>query len=175
MTHLLFEVAEALYLVSDRDVDWLLGELFAVRVGTSRRAQQALTQIGEARRMGVPVRLGDWQDADVHALARALDHCRNALLAAPEEHEMPVQWPLFGFRNAVIDVDPLSQPRTYHLAALDGKPRRFFFSFTGDYGTGDRLVYTAREAFRVLAVEPASGSDGRLICETWATQAATHR
>ena len=99
MIGLLFEVGEDLYLVADNDLNWLLGELFAVRVGTNQRAHQALTQIGEARRRGLPVKLRDWQDADMHALARALDHCRNALLTAPEEHEIPVQWPLFGFRT----------------------------------------------------------------------------
>ena len=170
MTGLVFEVAEAAFLVSDSDADWLLGELFAVRVGANQRAQQPLTQIGEARRKGTPVKLQEWQDADVHALARALDHCRNALLSAPEEHETLVPWQLFGFRNAVIGVDRLSVACTYHLAAVDGRPR-FFFSFTGEYGPGDRLVYTATEAFRVVAVEPASGSDGRLVCETWPEQA----
>ncbi len=113
-------------------------------------------------------------DENSRDLARALDHVRNA--TGPEslaEFEQMIgrNLALLGVRDRLLDQLNFS-PLTYRLRSwfLAGEGVTFF-SYTGLYEAGDRLVRSGGEdgALRVteVAKKPTPAKDGVLVVEHW--------
>ena len=100
-------------------------------------------------------------------IARALDHLRNA---EPRGEEDPgAHRALHDARDRVLMRFPMA-PLTYRLRSweLDGKDG-MFWSYTGEYGEGDRIVTADGRAWRVTEVvqEATKVDDGVLVIEGW--------
>ncbi len=103
-------------------------------------------------------------------LVRALDHLRNAHPQQFDDVELNEQHrPLFEARDQLLTRYPTA-PLTYRLRSweLDGNDA-IFWSYSGPYEEGDRLVTPGGHAWRVLeAVREATKIDnGVLVVESW--------
>lgn len=105
--------------------------------------------------------LREWEQPQVFAFARALDHIRDTQPAS----EIPEPRPLAVLRDRVIAYAGLEQ-RTYDFTLAAEVDVRQFFSYTGAYGVGDRLVAPHDHGLRLLVTnrEPGDRND-LLTCE----------
>lgn len=119
-----------------------------------------------------------WERAKKHAnfqvdeeslprIARALDHLRNAAPAEFESVPRPHADDLIAARNECLVRLGIS-PLTYRLRSWEfGGEDRTFWSYTGSYEKGDRLVDGSGEPMTVLSVELQATpiEDGVLVVE----------
>jgi hypothetical protein len=110
-------------------------------------------------------------DENARPLARALDHLRNLepeMWGAGFTQDEAAE-ELRHIRDHLLDrLDP--PPLTYHLQSWQfGGKERTFFSYSGQYEKGDRLVAGSDEAFHVVDVrkQATQNDDGVLFVELW--------
>ena len=107
-------------------------------------------------------------DVNARSVARALDHLRNQHRVPFEEIETaPSHRHLNDARDALLTRLGMS-PLTYRLRSWEfGGKDETFWSYTGQYEAGDRMVAAPDEVFTVVSVEkPATPvDDGVLVVE----------
>ena len=137
-----------------------------VREGATYDAAGALERLGQTGADAV-VDVADWPLADVHALARALDHLRN--LEHRDHTPVPRPSALHELRDRLIDAFEL-EDLTYELvltvrAEDEDDQERVLFSFTGPYEPGDRVVaHDSGRELTVVSVEQGEFHD-RIVCD----------
>ena len=139
-----------------RDVIALKTELVVlVRQGARYDARDALSRLGDA---AGHVDLTSWPARSLRALVRALDHLHNL-----EQHEDGRSFsgplPLILLRTRITSFANLGRIE-YDLFTTEPDVRYLrFFSSSGEYNPGDRLVHPSGQAFTVLSREPANHHD----------------
>lgn len=124
-------------------------------------AAGAVARLETARSSGVVVDLREWERPELAAFARALDHIRNAEPAS----DIPEPRPLSLLRDRVIAYAGLEQ-RTYDFTVTPDLDVRQFFSYTGPYDVGDRLVAPHDHGLRLVVVERQPGDPNEhLTCQ----------
>lgn len=142
--------------LSRRDVIALKTELVVlVREGTRYDSRDALGRLGDATGH---VDLTSWPSRSLQALVRALDHLHNL-----EQHEdgraFSGPLPLILLRTRTTAFANLGRIE-YDLFTTEPDVRYLrFFSSSGEYNPGDRLVHPTGQAFTVLSREPGNHHD----------------
>ena len=169
MDGLVFLVPDERFVVPADDVARLLGELELLdredAVYDARGAGERINRAAELGTAADTLELEVWLREEVHALARALDHIRNASPHFPPPLVSPVGQPLFLLRDAVITVYQFGAV-TYELSPLiAGREarERLFASYTGPYDLGDRLLYLYGEEYRVVGRADAAVHERLLV------------
>lgn len=161
---LVVRISKAEVPLGDTDVDQIVGELELLTWDGSRLdPESAIEELAKARQTR-STNLLDWPWQAQHAFARALDHLRNLEPKGPERWGNPFR--LARLRDLTIGVCGL--PFRKYEVVLDHPDAKYreFWSYTGEYEPGDRLVRGDGRVFRVLDRRPGAVLD-QLICRPW--------
>jgi hypothetical protein len=134
--------------LTDAEVAALHAELDAL--GKTGRLSTATPQLRDRFQPGVTVNLVHLTGPQFLTLLRAFDHLRNADQLGTEGRRV---------RDAMV-----STGIGYRLDLQDGSPPRSFTSYAGKYETGDRLVASPSDAFRVTGIRVVGENPTVLLC-----------